>query len=255
MKSPMTKIASIALALTGMLLLPGAFASDHSNIEEGLPTQLEDAFPTAYRNREIQGVLRWDKQRNHDDRFYVEPRLEWGFARNWQAKFSVQGIAGEGDKKGNGNVSAEAFYNFNMETLAIPAFAASLKAELPTGEKAAGTDTTLKLIGTKTLGKTSQFHRVHVNLAWTHNAGREPDERSNRWKGILGYSTRLGPDTMLVADVVRQQGEMKGEMGTLYEIGLRRQITPLTLITLGVGAGHDDAVPKYRVTGGFQHSF
>ena len=34
-------------------------ASDHMNLEENLPTELEDAYPIKFRSREIQGIVRY----------------------------------------------------------------------------------------------------------------------------------------------------------------------------------------------------
>lgn len=137
----------------------------------------------------------------------------------------------------------------------MPAFAASLRATLPSGKDSRSLDTAAKFIMTKTLGQSSLLHRVHFKLAWLRNAAAEADERRNRYRAILGYSRRLGPDTMLVADVLREQGEKKGETINMLEVGARRQLTPLTVFAFGAGAGFGADSPRARLTTAIQHSF
>jgi hypothetical protein len=112
----------------------------------------------------------------------------------------------------------------------------------------------LKLIATKSITKTG-LDRLHINAAWVHNAGQLPDEREHLYHIVFGYSRRLGADTVIVADYVREQERKEGETFDILEIGLRRQITPLTVISGGIGAGLSKDSPDVRVTLGFQKSF
>lgn len=72
---------------------------------------------------------------------------------------------------------------------------------------------------------------------------------------ILGYSRRLDADTILVADFVREQKREKNVEANIVEVGIRRQITPLTVLSFGLGAGTGDESPEFRATAGFQRSF
>ncbi len=247
-------------ALPGILaslvfLIPTAWAADHTNLEEGLPVTVEDAIPIAYRGREFQGLFRYQRTDDGEDRFVLEPRIEYGLARNWQAKLAVPFYLGNADRTGSGDVGVEVFRNLNQESLALPAFALSVRADFPTGERSEGIDTTAKLLLTKTLGRTSLLHRLHVNLAWKHNAGARVGERGDRFEGVLGYSRLVGPDTVLVGDYVFEQERVKGREGHVLELGVRRQVTPLTVVALGAGAGLSSESPKFRLTAAFQHSF
>ena len=96
------------------------------------------------------------------------------------------------DKTGSGNVGLELFYNFNVESSRLPAFALSTRLDFPTGPDTDGVDTTMKIITTKILGQSPILQRLHLNLSWTHNAGRLSNERRDRFAGIVGYSRRLG---------------------------------------------------------------
>ena len=242
--------AFIALGALTALMLP---AADHLNIDEGLPAEVEDAYPIALRGREFQTALRYERTDDHEDRFVIDPRLEVGFAPNWEGKLSVPVYAGSADRTDSGNVGLETLYNFNTEGLVLPAFALSARADLPTGQEAAGIDTTLKFIATRTLFK-SLPDRVHLNVAWKHNAGARSEQRRDLYRIIIGYSRPLDADTVLVADFVREQEMERKHEANIFEVGLRRQITPLTVIAAGVGAGVGDESPDFRALLGLQRS-
>ena len=223
-----------------------------------MPTAVEDAYPTAFGNREIQGQLRYERK-NGENVFGIQPQLEYGFARNWQGKISLPFIAGgnRGDRTGSGDIGLEAFYNFNTESLKTPAIALSGRVDLPTGNNSSGVDTKLKFIATKTLGAGELLQRLHLNLIYRNNAKAEAEagERSNRYSGILGYSQRLGPDILLVTDYVYEQDRERGKNNQILEVGVRRSITPLLVGSLGVGVGLNKDAPDFRLTGAFQKSF
>lgn len=233
-------------------LLP---AADHQNLEENLPVEVEDAYPIAYRGRELQFFTRYERLRGGGDRVVFAPRLEVGFARNWQGTISSELLAGSADRTGSGDIHVEVFRNLNMEGLRLPAFAVAAGVELPSGKDTAGVDPQLKFIVTKTLGRTNFLQRVHGNFIYTHNsARRSPDERADRYTAIAGYSVRLGPNAMLVADFVRRQEREKRRESNLFEGGVRMQLNPLTVLVAGVGAGVGADSPRFRATIGIQRA-
>ena len=101
----------------------------------------------------------------------------------------------------------------------------------------------------------NRLDRLHLNLEFMHNAGRREDERSTRYAAILGYSTRVGPDTIFVADFSREQERRAGENANIIEAGIRHQVTPRTVFTIGAGAGIREESPKFRISIGIQRSF
>ncbi|QWV92964.1 transporter [Geomonas oryzisoli] len=246
------------LLCLSLLIITGtaAYASDHTNLDENLPTELQDAYATPFRNREVQGVVRYIDE-DPGNRFVYQPRFEFGVLPN--TEFTVQGTfySGNTDRTGSGDVSAEVLYNFNTESLYLPAFALAVNADFPTGERSAGVDVTTKVILSKMpYVRTTWLHRLHANLIWKRNAGRDrATERHVQFKGIIGFSCRAGKDQSLVLDYVREQKEKKHEESNVVEAGLRRQLTPYTIGSIGAGAGFGDASERYRVTIGVQHSF
>jgi hypothetical protein len=241
--------------LLAISILPPAQAADHTNLEEGLPTQVVDAYATAYLNREIQGLFRYEHTDDNKDRFVLAPRLEYGFARNWQLEVEAPFLLGDADRTGSGNVRLGALYNFNIETLTMPAFAVSARVDIPSGKNSNGADTTLKFIASKMLVRGDWWNVLHFNIGWNHNSGRLDDERENYYQAVLGYSFRTGTDTIMIVDLVRREERKKHEESNLVELGLRRQITPLMVLTGGLGAGFGDESPDVQATAGFQYSF
>lgn len=232
------------------------FASDHANLDENLPTELQDAYATPFLNREVQGVVRYIDEKP-GNRFVYQPQFEFGILPNTQFTVSGTFYSGNADRKGSGDVSTELLYNFNTESVLIPALALAVNADFPAGEHSAGVDVTTKLILSKMpYVRTTWLHRVHANLVWKRNAGRDRGtERRDQFKGVVGFSCRAGKDQSLILDYVREQKEKKHEESNVVEVGLRRQLTPYTVASIGAGAGFGDASERYRVTVGVQHSF
>lgn len=244
----------LALAFACGLAGWSARAADHLNLDRGLPTQVEDAYPTAFRNREVQGTFRYDRTRDDKDRFELAPRLELGIAPNTQLSIDAPFYLGNAEKTGSGNVRAEALYNFNTEGIYLPAFAAAAEAEFPSGRDSRGVDTRAEFILTKSITRTG-LDRIHFNAAWLHNAGARQMERENRYELVAGYSRRLGADIVGVADFIRQQEMRRGENSNVFEAGIRWQLTPLTILSLGAGFGVGEESPKAKGILGIQRSF
>jgi hypothetical protein len=255
-RKPMAVFAASSLFVCLVSSIPSLIeASDHTNLEEGLPVQVEDAYATAYRNIELQFFTRYERTDDRENLFTFVPRLEYGVIRNAQLALEVPVLAGNADKTGSGDIVLHGLYNFNTESIWVPALALSGGIDISTGRNTAGLDTRLKLIASKMVYPfTTWLHRVHLNLEWIHNNGRMSEERANRYRAILGFSARLDNDTLLVTDLVREQQREKKKESNIFELGLRRQLTPLTLIMLGGGVGIGDESPKFQVTLGFQHS-
>lgn len=186
-----------------------SYAADHTNLEENLPTEVEDAYPLPYLNRELQGVFRYEQMEDGSDQFRLDPRIEVGFARNWQARISVPFLLGNAEQVGSRNLALEAMYNFNTESLRLPAFSLSGGLVLPTGENSNGVDTRLRFLASKAIGRTSLLQRVHLNLGWLRNSAPMPNERDNRYLLIVGYSARIARATFFVGDFVREQQRRK----------------------------------------------
>ncbi len=220
-----------------------------------MPAEVEDAYASDYLVPELHSIVRYERARHGGDSWVLIPRFGYGFARNWHARIAAPFLMGSTDKTGSGDTELEIFHNFLSESLHAPALAWIASADLPTGRNSNGVDTRVKLIATKGLGNDYLLHRLHLNLSWLHNAGRVVNERKDRYSAILGYSHLLPNDTVLVADVVREQELENGKTDNVVEAGIRRMLTTGSVLSLGFGAGIGHDSPAFRVTMGFQYSF
>ncbi len=245
--------ALAALALAALASPPARAQSDHFNLEEGYPTRIEDAYATAYRNRELQLNPRYERQPDGLDLFSAEPSLEVGLFRNSKVQLSVPVRVGTADRTGSGNVRVEAFYNLNTEGLVLPAVAFAVEGEFSTGYRAEGVDGTFELLATKSID--NRMDRLHVNVEYTVFGTPGEDERDGAFAVAAGVSGRLGPDTVLILSAFREEERRRGEVTNVAELGLRRQITPRLVLSAGVGTGLDGDSPRFRGTFGVQRSF
>jgi len=249
------KALALVLGCALLALAPAANAGDHTNLEEDLPVALTDAKPIGFLGREVQALLRWDNRSDHDEDFVSVLRLEAGFPRNAQLSLEIPYRFGEVEPDGFEALRAEILYNLNQETVFLPSFSFAAALDFPTGNDAHGVDPTLKAIVSKTIPETELFQQVHLNFEWTMNDEVRSDERARAWRVVGGYSVRLGPQTIGIADVVHEAALERGERETLAELGARHQLTPRTVLSGGVGAGLTSESPDVRATLGAQYAF
>ena len=252
MKTRRLKFALILVLLLGCW--PEHVSADESDLEEvekGSPTQVEDAYPLAYRELDVEGLFRYERL-SQEHRFVLSPRLEYGFAPNWQARVTIPFFTGNADISGSGDLQAEILRNFLTETKWTPALAVSVEGDFPTGHAAHGIDTTLKLLASKTLGKWAARPQAHFNLSWTHHGGRMPEERPDLYGIIVGYSQLLSSRLMLVADYFRQQLTLAGHTEDVLELGFRRVLSGTTVVALGVGYGLNKDSRDFHIQTGIE---
>lgn len=250
--------ARIVLALSSSLLSTGALAdlSNLANLDSGLPTEIEDAQPIDQGEKALQLITRWDRQRNGANQYIADPQFQWGFAPRWQAALTLHSLGGTADRTTSGDLRLQVMRQLTDEASGLPALAAFVRLDAPTGQESRGLDTTFRLAATKTLGAERYTHQVHANVMWTHNAAPLAEERSHFARVLLGYSTPFSERTVVVADVIREQERTRGEMASIAELGLRHALADKTTLSLGIGAGRGGAdAPRWRLIAGLERSF
>lgn len=263
LRTPVTLAGLMSALLPAFSLLPSlAQAADHLNLEEGLPTKIEDAYPIKQGAIEVQGIAGYDraspkKPGDGRDRFELTPQVEYGIARNMQLSLSAPYRFGNASDAKQGDFRLNALYNFNTEERVLPAFAVAVGIDKPYGLNSGGTETVVKGILTKSIGPLGDSYiprRVHLNAAWYHNWNPLSEERSNRYLVGAAYNQPINNDWAMVADVYREQKRERNTAENLAELGVRHQLTPLSVLSVGVGAGLNSDAPKWRVVFGFQHT-
>jgi hypothetical protein len=257
-KGMMVKRRFLILLSVSFLATPmdlAVYAADHYNLEENLPTQLEDSLPTAFRNREIQTRFKYEHTDDGNERLIAAPVLEVGILPNTELEYEVPFQMGDAEDKGLSDMSLGLLYNFNQETRFIPSVALAGKGIFATSDDNEGFDSEVKAIVSKTIPYTSVFQRIHVNGAWLHNSENNSQERDNRYKIVAGFDRRLGPDAIVILDYVREQQEEKDKDANLIETGMRYQFNPLTVVSAGISVGVGEESPDVGFTVNIQRSF
>jgi hypothetical protein len=242
-------------ALAGALLFAWgkpAAATQHWNLSDGLPTTVEDAFARGAGGLEVQVFSRWNSRDEGRDQWELTPRFVWGVGDRVEVRAGGTALIG-GNRTGSGDLRGEALWQISDPGAGwTPAFATLLAFDLPTGRDTRGIDTTLKLIGTSTLGPPQAMQRVHFNLGYRENDRPRPGERGSLWQYGVGYSQPFGQTMTFVADLIREEGRRGGVRGTIAEAGVRWHLAGATVASLGFGIGSGSAMPDYRVMAGIQ---
>lgn len=247
-------LLAFALILNGFTVHL-VLADEHTNLEEGLPVELEDAFPIAEHSRELQFISRLSESDYGEHELVIEPALELHFTPRWPFKLVLPFVREEDGKSlQRGNAGFEVFHNISQEKGPLPAFSISGRATFPTSAGASGIDTSIKFIASKTL-RTSIDDRLHFNLSLRQNAGREEGERRNGYQLAFGYSRPFWDKTVVVLDVVKEQEFEEGQDPLFVEVGLRRAIGQEAILSLGSGIGLNKDASDYRLTLGVQLGF
>ena len=236
MKNSLRKyILPILLALE-VFSAGSGWSADHRNLEEGFPTRIEDAYPIAYRALEFQAGLSYEREgSNGSDDIELEPELKWGFMKNAHVALATPLIfRDDGDHTNNGDIEIEGFYNLNVESQSLPAFAIKSSLQFPTGVDSQGTDFDLVGILTKGWGE----NRIHLNGGYTRNAGRDSGERADLYTFGLGYDRPIDLDHLFVAELFVDRSPVKGRDPLFsYILGIRKQLNPWSVLAFGLGSG------------------
>jgi hypothetical protein len=238
------------------LLAGPVWAVDHNNLDEGRPLRLEDAYPSAYGELSAETGVRLSLNRQSPDRVAFPVELLYGAYWNLQLGLGST-LATEphtiDEAEKSGDLRTFALYNFNQETLRLPAFAAKLSLDFPTGLHSRGVDTELKGIMTRSFGQA----RAHLNVGYEFVGHARDGERDGRYEAVLGAQYPVGyprfMNTTVLADVFTQQSVHAGETNPSgVEVGIRRQIAPLTVLDVGLGtefAGPAERSPFFATVG------
>ncbi len=232
-----------------------ADAIDHKNLDENRPLRVEDAYPIATGEIAIEVGGGLTIQRHGESRGVFPIEILYGALPNLQLGMGTTLLTdpSETDEVKSGDLKLSGLYNFNQETLTLPALGFKLTLDLPTGVASSGVDVGLKGIVTKSFDRLS----FHFNAAYTFVNGTRADARDGRYQFILGASYPVGAPkytrTTLIGDLFIEQASQRGKPDTFgAEIGLRHQLTPRVVLDAGIGtelAGPGNLSPFFLTTG------
>ncbi len=233
----------IKIIAASVLLLLGATQSavaiDHGNLDENRPLRLEDAYPITSGEIAIEAGAGFTLERRGPNRGVFPVELLYGAYPNLQLGLGtvLSTDPREIDERPkSGDLVLSALYNFNQETISLPAFALKLSLDAPTGVDARGYGIELKGIITKSFERVS----LHFNGGYEFLPGSGRDDRDGRYKLVLGASYPVGAPRFtratLIGDVFTEQSERRHERNIVgTEVGLRCQLTARLVWDVGVG--------------------
>lgn len=245
-----------SIFFSALLLAASPARADHANLEEGLPVEVTDAYPLEYLGREVQARLQYRYTAEGVHESYIEPRFEFGLPYNGQlgVRVPMVGRFHDGEQRFDlGRAVLDYMYNFNEETLSIPALSIVAGAEAPDTREGGSVDPFARLVLSKMIPGSTFWHRIHLNGTIQANVGRKDGERSFRYAAVIGYDFRLSATMIGVVDAVRDEPMQERPPSNFGELGVRFQVTPLLGLAFGGGAGaNDEGDPVARGTAGFQ---
>ena len=231
-------------------------AVDHKNLDEGRPTRLDDAYTIATGEIEIAAGLGVAVSRRGPARGLLPIEIVYGAFPNLQIGIGTSITTDPrtlDEPPKSGDVHLGALYNFNQETLALPAFGLRLDVGLPTGVGGDNTTVRLKGIVTKSIERLS----LHLNAAYEFITDTRRDEREGRYEFVVGASYPVGAPrytrATVIADIFAEQAFHRGDDTVVgLEAGFRYQVTSRLIWDLGMGtelAGPADRQKLFFTTG------
>lgn len=214
-------------------------ALDHDNLDPNRPIGMEDAYAVPKGEIGLEGGVRFNDRRQGRTNVTFQPQIIYGAFANTQIE--IQGdlftdphsIVGANK---SGDLHLGVLYNFNTETLTLPAMALRVEVDLPTGVNSKGVDTQVTGILTRSFGRL----RVHLNGGYTVLGSPQGKERPGAYRAVAAVSYPLGypgsfRDTLIVSLYTRQS-DLHGQRNhTGMEVGLRHQLTSRVVLDGGLG--------------------
>lgn len=230
----------LLMLIVGTALVPDAVLPlDHDNLDPNRPIGMEDAYPVPQGEIGVEGGVRFNDRREGRTRVTFQPQIIYGAFANTQIEIQgdlmtdPQTVVGANK---SGDLHLGVLYNFNTETIKLPAFAVRVEAELPTGVNSQGVDTQLTGIMTRSFGRL----RMHLNAGYTILGSPQGQERPGTYRAIAALSYPLGYPTSfrdtLIASIYTRQSDLRGQCNnTGIEVGLRHQLTSRIVLDGGLG--------------------
>jgi outer membrane putative beta-barrel porin/alpha-amylase len=251
-------LCAILVLTSAMLSVAGDRADPPApghNLEPGFPTELVDAFALEPRVLAAQGFARWEETDADQDHVVFRPKVAYGIVPYAHIEASVAFFAGDADRTGSGDLRLGGHYQFLDEEGMVPALAIIPALEIPTGKNSRGLDTALTLAATHSLNLGDGNDRLHFNISWLHNAGRNDAEREHHYRLALGYSREFIEKLTLVVNFVREELKVKRVEANIFEGGALYQLDDRMAVSFSAGFGVGAESPDFRIGSGFQWTF
>jgi hypothetical protein len=215
------------------------FALDHDNLDPNRPIGMEDAYAIPKGEIGVEGGVSFNDRREGRTRVGFQPQIIYGAFDNTQVEIQGDLFTDPNTLVGankSGDLHLGVLYNFNTETLNLPALAVRVEANLPTGVNSQGVDTQMTGILTRSFGRL----RAHLNAGYTILGSPQGQERPGGYRAVAAVSYPLGYPTSfrdtLIASIYTHQSDLRGQRNnTGVEVGIRHQLTSRVVVDAGLG--------------------
>ncbi|WP_408096176.1 hypothetical protein ACJVC5_14145 [Peredibacter sp. HCB2-198] len=217
-----------------LLLLP--VHADVMNLNNDMPTHLEDATPIDEHSFDIQYSAVLEKK--DPDVLRHRPNLRYGATEDLQLEGEATIFSG-GNEKDSGQTDLGILYRLNHSENYFPEISLSPVAIFPTGK---GMDSMLYSIRvnlTTTLEGNSKvpITQLHFNYQLEHNSSASSGERTDRSIYTFGFGRLIFNETALICDALFESEREKSDYTYLLETGLHHHLGKKYFIGLSIGVG------------------
>lgn len=231
-------IRSLAMIIVTLWPAIGS-ALDHDNLDPNRPIGMEDAYAIPKGEIGLEGGVRFNDRREGRTRLTFQPQIIYGAFNNTQIEIQGDLLTEPNTIVGaskSGDLHLGLLYNFNTETIDLPAMAVRVEVDVPTGVNSKGVDTQMTGILTRSFGRL----RAHLNAGSTILGSPQGQERPSAYRAVAAVSYPLGYPTSfrdtLIASVYTRQSDLRGQRNnTGFEIGLRHQLSSRMVLDGGLG--------------------
>ena len=220
-------------------LISGAATADVMNLNEFMPTRMEDSKVIQAKSIEFQ--VSADFQKETTDESLFRENIRYGATDRLQIEAMADQLSGGGED-GNGELEIGGQYDITPQVGISPMIV------FPTGKNQDGLDTHLRLNQSSTIigsvnTPTLQFH---INVDWAHNSQHRKDERTDHNLYVMGVSYKFNDSGALLIDLVREEEQLKSQESNVFEIGTQYDIGSEYLVGVGGGLGFGDESPHWN---------
>ncbi len=212
-----------------------AYGLDHKNIDENRPLRLEDPYSIAQGEIALEGGVEYRNERQTSGRAALPIQILFGALLNTQFELGTTLLTNPRavtEESRSGDLEIGGLYNFNQESLHLPALGLKLSTNLPTGIDSSGAELEIKGLVTKSIARLSLYlNASHVFVS--QSGGRAGDDIH---EFLFGAAYPIGAPRytrlMLIADLFTElSSDLVGA-----ELGLRHQFTRKVVLDAGAGA-------------------
>jgi hypothetical protein len=219
--------------------------ADVMNLNEFMPTRLEDATPTDLHKFEIQFGSQFEEKSQDEVNFRTNAR--YGLTDRIQLEGMMNTLSG-GDEANTGDIQLGGQYLINKNAKYVPEVAFSPGITIPSGRGSQGIDSHLRFnISSTIIGSpNTPTTQIHLNIDWGDNQSRQSQERRNRLLYVMGLSHRFSDSGSVIVDFFREEEMESMEETNMFELGTEYDLGSSYYAGLGAGVGLGDESPSWH---------